>query len=191
VRQCGRCRWLIFSKRIRVLATGIQPCSPSRARSFPRSLSSHTAYFSLTPSHDLFSLSYELRNYLLFRNSLISFCVLSALISMASTCYPPIAQNDSYKSVFVLGTQCWIPPTFSDAQPFNFTACFAPSMEDPAPMDDHQLQPAPPMGDLLLSARTANLLDNERFPFLGQYLPHPEPVVDLTLDEDGDVHHRE
>jgi hypothetical protein len=53
-------------------------------------------------------------------------------------------------------------------------------------MDDHQFQLAPPMGDLLLAARTANLLDNERFPFLRQFLPHPEPVVDLTVDEDGD-----
>ena len=59
-------------------------------------------------------------------------------------------------------------------------------LDEGASMDDHQFRPASPMGDFLLSARTANLLDNEGFPFLRQFLPHPEQVVDLTLDEDGD-----
>ena len=42
------------------------------------------------------------------------------------------------------------------------------------------------MGNFLLSASTANLLDEKRFPFLRQFLPHPEQAVDLTLDEDED-----
>ena len=36
------------------------------------------------------------------------------------------------------------------------------------------------LGNFLLSASTANLLDEKRFPFLRQFLPHPED------DEDGE-----
>ena len=42
------------------------------------------------------------------------------------------------------------------------------------------------MGNFLLSASTSSLLDEKRFPFLRQFLPHPEQAVDLTLDEDED-----
>lgn len=42
------------------------------------------------------------------------------------------------------------------------------------------------MGQFPMSGRTANLFDDEGFPFLRKYLPHPGQVIDLTLDGDGD-----
>ena len=55
-----------------------------------------------------------------------------------------------------------------------------------ASTDDHQFRLAPSLGDSLLPASTANFLDEKRFPSLMQFLPHPEPMIDLTLDEDED-----
>jgi hypothetical protein len=75
-------------------------------------------------------------------------------------------------------------PTYECSLPFGMQPSKAPA--ERASMDDHQFRLAPPMGNFLLSASTANLLDEKRFPFLRQFLPHPEQAVDLTLDEDED-----
>jgi hypothetical protein len=65
------------------------------------------------------------------------------------------------------------PPASPGAQPLGFSTSFNLSTAgEPASMDDHRLRLAPPMGQFLSSGSTANLSDDEGFPFLN-YLAHP------------------
>jgi hypothetical protein len=105
---------------------------------------------------------------------------------MASACYSPIADGYPYGSIFELGMESSKPSASSNAQPLGFAAWLKLSeVEAPASTstDDRRFRLAPPIGQ---SGRTANLSDDESFPFLREFLPHPKQVIDLTLDSDGD-----
>jgi hypothetical protein len=110
--------------------------------SFPSSFTSRGTSLALTTSRNLFSISCELRNQLFLRKSLISSCGLATLISMASTCYPPIANNYPYGSIFDLGVQSSTPPASSDVQPLDFAVHYT-AYGGKAGIDDHL-----PMGRL-------------------------------------------
>ena len=77
--------------------------------------------------------------------------------SMASTCYPPITDSYPYGSIFELGMQSSKPRASPGAQPLGFATSFNLSTVG---------ELAPPMGQFLSSGRTANLSDDEGFPFL-------------------------
>jgi hypothetical protein len=92
-----------------------------------------------------------------------------------------MADEYPHGSIFESGMQSSKTPASPDAQPCGFTACFNLStVGEPASMDQFRL--APPMGRFLSSGRTANLSDEEGFPFL-KCFAHPK-VIDLTLDDD-------
>jgi hypothetical protein len=97
---------------------------------------------------------------------------------MAFTCCPPIVDSCPYGSIFELGMQSSKPPASPGAQPLGFATSFNLStVGEPASM-----QLAPPMGQFLSSGCTANLSDDEGFPFFN-YRAIPK-VIDLTDDDD-------
>jgi hypothetical protein len=99
---------------------------------------------------------------------------------MASTCYRPIAESRTYKSMVDLGFQFPKPPTPSDASVFGCAARFNISaMETPISSTDLRWAELLEDGEIPAS-------DDDDLPSLGQSLASPKYVIDLTSDDDDD-----
>jgi hypothetical protein len=115
---------------------------------------------------------------------------ISNLISMASTCFQPITHSSTDASVVTFSKL--LPPY--DASMFGYAARFDLS----APPMNGRFQAPPAVGELLPSARTANLSedgealdsdDDDDLPSVKQILAsskRAKRVINLTGDDDDD-----
>jgi hypothetical protein len=118
-----------------------------------------------------------------FANLLLSLLWIGDLISMASTCYRPITDNRTHKSIVELGFQFLKAPHPSDASVFGCAARFNLStMKTSASSTDLRSAEIPEDRAISDSAD-----DDDDLPSRGQIPASSKQVIDLTGDDDNDT----